>query len=123
MTHTLISKGLNLLAAFALISGIGLSVSQTMLYASLSGQGSTLVDLVAQNNGSEELHSAPMVMTADTYQSIDARIQLVIGILLIVLGLFIHGLARARDERNVHITVKPSSKKRRTMWYWMEMRF
>lgn len=122
MTHTLISKGLNLLAAFALISGIGLSASQTMLYASLSGQGSTLMDPMAQT-GSEELHSAPMLMTADAYQSIDARIQLVIGILLIVLGLFIHGLARARDERNVHITVKPSAKKRRTMWYWMEMRF
>ncbi len=118
MTHTLFTKGLNLLAALTLISGISLSASQTMVMASLSGQGSNIVD---RGPMAEEFHSASTIVPINTYQHVDAGIQLILGILLIVLGFFIHGLARSTGERPVHITVTPSPKKR-PLWFWMEMK-
>lgn len=65
-----------------------------------------------------ELHAAAAIETG--YAQAYAAANLVTGILLIVLGFFIHALVRAREELTVPVTVKPKQKK--TTWFWMEMR-
>ncbi len=111
MTHIL-PRALNALAGLSLTAGIVVSGSLALTQASLSAPGSTLLDSGGQ------LHAATVI---DVYQSADAGIQLIAGILLVLLGFFLHALARTRSgERPVHITVKPSTKRR--MWFWIEMR-
>jgi hypothetical protein len=99
------------MSILSLIMGIGITASQGSLYANVTGVGSTV------------FHTAAPAQIAFTQplMAAQAGANFVFGILLIVLGFFIHGLVRARDERHVHITVKPS-KKRRASWFWMEMR-
>lgn len=111
MTHIL-PRMLNTLAGLSLAAGIAVSGSVTISQASLTHPGSTLLDSMSQ------LHAAPVV---SIYERADAGIQLIAGILLVLLGFFLHALARTRSgERPVHITVKPSAKRR--MWFWIEMR-
>jgi hypothetical protein len=112
-------KSLHLLAAICIATGACMTLLNDVQFyqASLSGQGSTMVEHAA----------APAVMKAaagmtvvQAYEKANASAQLVEGILLILLGFFLHGLLRMRDERPVHITVKP--KRRRHSAYWMELR-
>lgn len=102
---------LNALAGLSLTAGIAISGSLAVTHASLTHPGSTLLDSMGQ------LHAAPIT---DVYERADAGIQLIAGILLVLLGFFLHALARTQSgERPVHITVKPSAKRR--MWFWIEM--
>ena len=120
MTHIL-HRLLNVVAGLALITGIGLSSQGMALYASLSGQGATILSPAKPSTNGAELHAAADSVSV-SFERADAGLQLVLGILLIVLGFFIHGLVRARqEERPVHISVVPSRKKR-SVWYWLEMR-
>lgn len=119
MTHRLFSTFLHGTAVFALMSGVGLCASSAPLYGSLSGVGSDV--LTSGMPSGTVLQAADAIAITHAYQAADAAIQLILGMLLILLGLFIHGFARTQDERRVHITVKPSQKKR-SLWYWMELR-
>jgi hypothetical protein len=98
--------------------GIAPIAQQTLSLASLTAPGSTVMDRAA--TAGIQLHQAASAVP-NVYQQADAAIQLVMGILLIVLGFFLHALARMQNgERPVHITVKP--KKKRQMWFWVDMR-
>lgn len=113
------SKFLNIMSIFALVGGISLSISRSFTVASLTQGGTTLID-ISTYSSIQKLHSAATVMTPN-YQSAEAGVQLIIGILLILLGFFLHAFARMqKGERPVHITIKP--KKNRQMWYWVDMR-
>jgi hypothetical protein len=114
----MIPRFLNILSILALVWGINVSVHQTIVSASLTAPGSTLIERTSA--GIAELHPAADVVHS-VYAQTDAGIQLVAGVLFITLGFFLHALARMRNgERPVHITVKPKAKRR--MWYWIEMR-
>jgi hypothetical protein len=114
--HTLLSRSLNLFAAFSIFCGIGLTGYGAPLYASITPDGAARLNAMLPE-GAQLYTAAPAAI--NPYQAADAAIQLTTGILLIVLGFFAHGLSRMRSERPVHITIKKS--KRRRMWYWMEM--
>lgn len=118
MTHKLITQSLNLFAGLMLISGISLSAMQVPQYANLSGGGASIG--INPQNHSVELRPAA-VAYVNHYEQADAGVQLILGMLLILLGFFIHGFARANSERPVHITVKPSRRTHEKKWFWMEM--
>lgn len=120
MTHKLIPQSLNLVAGLMLISGISLAAMQAPTYANLSGGGAS-VGINLQSND-VELRPAATVTYINPYQQADAGIQLILGMLLIMLGFFIHGFARASSERPVHITIAPPKPKHEHKWFWMEMR-
>jgi hypothetical protein len=115
MTHFL-----RILTSTTLAAGIMLTVGNSLLYtkAEATGQGAT----VALHPAATSMIKAPKVPLpiVPQYENTNAGDELVIGILLIVLGFFFHALTRTREEREVHITVKPSEKKRRPL-FWMEM--
>lgn len=119
MTHTLLIHGLKGIAALVLVTGITISAHTAPLYASLSsGQGLMVINQPEVTG--ETLRSAAEVVLTPSYAQAEASAQLVLGMLLIVLGFFIYGLARTQEEgRPVHITVKP---KKQVQWYWLELR-
>lgn len=119
MISLVLSKALHLTAAFALISGVGLAAAGAPVYGSLSGVGTSVVYTKVPSG--EMLQATDAIAIAHAYQAADAAIQLILGMLLILLGFFMHGFARVQDERHVHITVKPSQKKPGGIWYWMEL--
>jgi len=120
MTHKLIPQSLNLVAAMVLMAGISVCTMQVETYAQLSGYGSS----AGISFQPEEAVLRPAVTTTyvSSYQQADAGIQLILGMLLIVLGFFVHGLARSTHERSVHITIAPPKPKHERKWFWMEMR-
>jgi hypothetical protein len=113
------------LAAFevatALVLGITLTTvgSAGTLAANLSGGGATVLDSAAG------MHGAAF---APQYESAAAAWQLTLGLLLILLGFFLHAYMMAKDERPVRVKAgkKSKSHKRSTkshgLWYWMEMK-
>ncbi len=110
-------RSLQILSAVALLWGIGLTAAHSLAIGSLTAPGSTVLD--APEGAGETLRSAAYVMSMERA---DAGIQLITGILLILLGFFLHAFARMQNgERPVHISVKERKEKRR-MWYWVEMR-
>lgn len=112
----LIPRFLNILSVTALLSGITSIAGQTISVASLTAPGSTVIDRVTTGM---QMHQAADVLPG-AYAQADAAIQLSAGILFILLGFFLHALARMQNgERPVHITVKP---KKRQMWFWVDMR-
>ncbi len=111
-------RSLQILSAMALLWGIGLTAAHSLAIGSLTAPGSTVVE---RGPVGETLHSAAF-MTASMERA-DAGIQLITGILLILLGFFLHAFARMQNgERPVHISVKERSHEKRRMWYWIEMR-
>lgn len=106
MTHTSLIHGFKGIAALALVVGITISAQTLPLYASLT---------------STELHPVEGMIITPSYVQADTAAQLLLGMLLIVLGFFIYGLARTKEEgRPVHISVRP--KKKQPAWYWLEVR-
>src|SRR2546430_581484 len=110
MARTKTPKRLSALPGISLVSGLGFTAIPAPLYAQLSGVGSATTDLKIMQ---------PVARTLVIYDHADVPTQLTLGMLLIVLGFFLHGLARMRDERPVHISVKP---KKRKSWFWVELR-
>jgi hypothetical protein len=110
-------RSLQILSAIALLWGIGLTAAHSLAIGSLTAPGSTMLHTSASTE--EILHSAAYV----AMERADAGIQLITGILLILLGFFLHAFARMQNgERPVHISVKPGKNEKRRMWYWIEMR-
>jgi len=110
---------LRLLSLIALVTGIGLSAGNALnvMGAELTGKGSM------------ELHPAattelPVTAITAVYHPASASDELVVGILLILLGFFLHALILSRESRNVHISVVPRKEKeiRPKELFWMEMR-
>lgn len=118
MKRTPLTRSLHLFAGIALLAGISLTALHGPVFASLSGGDMTIVDQMLP--GGEQQRASPAA-APDPLAQAQAATQLSLGLLLIVLGFFLHGLARTREERPVHITVVPG-KKRRSAWFWMEMR-
>jgi Zn-dependent protease len=112
---------LRLLTALVLVSGISMTIGNgfTFSQAQLSGGGANILHSAASTQA-QVLTEAVL----PAYQHADAATQMVIGILLILLGFFMHGLMISHEERNVHITVVPRKKRanRTQRWFWMEMR-
>lgn len=112
------SRILHTFSVVALVSGIFMSVTHMHTLASVTQHSTTMLN-VPHELSTDTLYSAAMAQNA--YGLANAGVQLIIGILLILLGFFLHAFVRMQHgERTVHITVKPSNKRR--MWYWMEMR-
>lgn len=115
---------LRTLNALLFVGGIGLALANIQLYmtADLTGGGSTIhaaaSDIV--------LPAVPVASFVPGYEQVTSADELVIGILLIFLGFFLHAfiVSQAKqDERNVPITVMSRAKKvQRNRMYWMEMR-
>lgn len=120
MARTPLTRTLHLAAVLALCSGIGLTALEGPLIAGLGGGDMTLVDQLLPNSNAELRQAAP-IGPIDPLAQAEAAAQLTLGLLLIVLGFFIHGLARFREERPVHITAQPPAK-RQPSWFWVEMR-
>lgn len=113
----LIPRFLNILSVTALISGIASITEKGISLASLTAPGATVIDRAV--TGEMRLHQAADVIPR-VYAQADAAIQLSAGILFILLGFFLHALARMQNgERPVRITVKP---KKRQMWFWVDMK-
>lgn len=117
MTHKHFSAGLNLAAAFALVTGISMAGAYAPTYAALSGYGSMVTEKAAVG---AELRSAAGAVPIDLYVQADAAAQLALGVLLITLGFFLHGLSRMRDERPVKVR-KGSKKKHSQKFLWMQL--
>ncbi len=83
----------------------------TYVHSSLSGVGSTVIEHPAATETT--LRSASYISFAPLYERAYAGEQLVLGILLIVLGFFVHGLLRTNGERKVHVTSKPRKQTQR----------
>lgn len=118
MKRTPLTRSLHLFAGITLLSGIAVTTMEGSLLASLGGGDMALVDQLLPYN--EQLREAPSA-AANPLAQAEAAARLTLGLMLIVLGFFLHGLARVREERPVHITVK-QSQKRSSKWFWMEMR-
>ncbi|HVW66304.1 MAG TPA: hypothetical protein VHA78_01070 [Candidatus Peribacteraceae bacterium] len=112
---------LRLLTSTTLVAGIMLTIGNAFIYtqADLTGGGAT----VSLHPAATSMLKTPAVVTnvLPAYEKANAADELVVGILLIMLGFFLHALVMSREERNVHITVKPSRRKVRE-WFWIEMR-
>ena len=118
-------------AVISLLAGIFLAVGNeaALLSASLSKPGSPITIEPAQT---EMIHATDSLI--DAYEQAFAAQRLVLGILLILLGMFLYAFCFAREERQVHITTVPKKKlfeERRTVplrigrnekVYWVEVR-
>lgn len=111
--HTL----LRTLTVFALVTGIALTVSNAMTY---SQARTAMVGSDVVLHGAATAPLLPDVSIVPAYEKATAADQLVVGILLILLGFFLHALVLSREERKVHITVKPRRSMRQ--WFLVEMR-
>lgn len=126
-------------AVFSLFAGIVLVVQGSFgtLNANLTGGGALVIDkaipaeaIVMQADG---IHgAAPFV---PLYESAVAASQLAMGVLLIVLGFFLHAFLMSRGERSVPVHEAPATAPKEDMmpfdptpltrkrqWYWIEMK-
>lgn len=107
--------------ATALVLGIALTTvgSAGTLAANISGGGATILET------SGGLHGAAF---SPQYEAAAAAWQLTLGLLLILLGFFLHAYMMAKDERPVRVKgAKKSkahkrSKKSGKSWYWMQLK-
>lgn len=120
MAHNFLSKAANLVTILTLTTGIAMTTlhGQSYVQASLSGQGSTVFDQPMPEDVT--MRPAATIDVPAGYVRAHAAQQFVLGILLIVLGFFIHGLIRMRDEQRVHISVKPRKRQKQRV-FWMEL--
>lgn len=108
------------LAAMAFVlagSVLSFQAEWTMLTGQLSGQGSSLTSLGVMDDTA--LHMAGPAV-AETMRSAEIGIQLIFGVLLVLLGFFLHALLATREEHAVPIRIVEKPKRRRA-FYWMEM--
>lgn len=123
MTNTHIRRFLHTATALSLALGLTMTAEHGVHFAQAAATGmGTLVMETAKHAaaGNLVIEPAPFIQA---YEKAYAAEHMALGIMLIVLGFFFHALLRARDERPVHITVKPGKKKRKQIaWYWMEVR-
>lgn len=115
---------LHLFTALVLALGIQLTVSNGMHYAEaqlLTGVGSDVLTHPAATPLLKEVF--PTSSFVPLYEQATAADQMVVGILLILLGFFMHALLVSHDERSVRITAVPRKEKPRTRtFFWIEMR-
>jgi|CXWL01.1.fsa_nt_gi hypothetical protein len=114
---------LHLVTALVLSLGIQLTVSNGMHYtkAQLTGVGSDILTHPAASPLLKEVF--PTHSFVPLYEQATAADQMVVGILLILLGFFMHALLVSHGERNVRITAVPRQEKPRTRtFFWIEMR-
>lgn len=108
---------LRFLSVFALISGMALAGGNAL---------PTLNAALIEQNATHPAASSQLTMDpiASAYQPASAAEELTIGVLLIVLGFFLHALIKSRESRRVHISVVPRKEKtiRPKELYWMEMK-
>lgn len=123
MTNTRIRAFLHSATVLSLAIGLTMTAESGVdfAHATVSGVGTLVVETAKHAAASELMFEpAPFVQA---YEKAHAAEHMTLGIMLIVLGFFFHALLRARDERPVHITVKPSKKRRKQVaWFWMEIR-
>ena len=122
MTHTL----KHFLTAIVLTAGIALTSANGLIYtqANLTGVGTGLKDTIVIKGGAIEatIHAAA---TGSPYIRAAAAINMILGMLFILMGFFLHALFRSQYERKVHITVAPKKEKpviSRESWFWVEMK-
>jgi hypothetical protein len=108
----------------SLITGITMAFSANaqLLNAELTGKGSSVIEtppsgLAIMQGPSLPLHSAAF---AEQYEIAAAGQNLVIGILLILLGFFLHAYVVAQSERKIPVHEGHKSSTQR--WYWVEMK-
>jgi hypothetical protein len=108
----------------SLFAGIALVIQGGIgtLKADLTGVGSTVLAYENQIIDDGALHGAAFV---PLYESAAAGMQLAVGVLLIVLGFFLHALFMAGDERRVRVHAVDKPKlvlQKQPQWFWIEMR-
>lgn len=117
---------LRILTALTLVSGISLSVANTApsLQGEVTGQGSSLELHPAATETVKNTLPPQMQIATAIYQPANASDELVVGILLIMLGFFLHALVLSRESRKVHVTSIPrkEAKPRTRDLFWVEMR-
>jgi hypothetical protein len=114
-------------AIFSLLLGSAMAFvnEATLLSAEVTtGQGSSVLDHPAARALNQSLHGAALA-TQQTITAVAGQ-QLVTGILLILLGFFLHALflSQQTGERRVHVTAAPTQKPvfKKGQWFWVEMK-
>lgn len=120
MTHTLLRTAINAVAALFFASGLGLMATQAAINASVSGVGSSIIEAAPTHEAAAIISQEIVEQTSN---NTGGGMQLIIGVVLILIGLFIHGFVHVPNERPVHITIAPPRRKPRVMsWFWVEMK-
>lgn len=122
MTHTL----KHLLTASVLSIGISLVGVHGMIYTQgqLTGVGTGLSDSLVIEGGAMAvtIHAAA---AASPYVRAESAIHMILGMLFILMGFFLHALFRSQYERKVHISVVPKKEKpviSKESYFWVEMK-
>lgn len=119
---------LRFVTGMILTSGIALTIGNQLIYASVvfgSGGGAQLqMHSAAPAEIQTTMEATSAVLPA--YEQANASVQMVVGILLILLGFFLHGLLASHDERTVKVKAVPRKKQAhktsKKHLFWMEMR-
>lgn len=125
--HTVFLKAASILS-LALGITLMISGSVTVLEASLTGVGSSVIERPAQpvlllpGHASAPIAAAPMVT--------EGTGELLAGMIFMIIGLLLYSLLQMqKNERRVHITSVPPqnavplrTKRKGQAFYWMEMR-
>ena len=107
---------LRLAASISVFTGFCMAVANgKSVEASLSGIGSSVLTHPAAPLA---LQQGP-VTSVTLFEQTQSIQQFAIGLLLILLGFFLHAFLLSRS-RSVHITVAPKQSVR--SWFWIEMR-
>ncbi len=118
-------RALRVITALVLAYGIALTAMNGITYtrAELSGGGATVLTL--HPAASSTIRQAMAIPSAlGTHQPTNAADEFVMGILLILLGFFLHAFLVSyehRSERNIPIKVIPRKKKSSAI-YWMQVK-
>ena len=89
--------------------------------AQLSGGGAEVIMHPAATASIKEF--TPIISAVPLYEQATAADQMVVGILLILLGFFMHGLMTSHEERTVRVKAVPRKKQNhKHNLFWMEMR-
>lgn len=119
MKHTPITNGLRALALMIIIGGFSYSTMNGYTFASLTQVTTPLTFENTAVSTDAQLAAANHSLVT-VYDKADAAVQITLGMMLVILGLFVLLLARMRDEHNVHITAVPPVKP--PSWFWMELK-
>lgn len=119
MAKTHFTKALRISATMTILSGLMLSSVYAYSFAEVTGLGTTVPQQVISTITGAEYKPAAMSSPVNVYDKAGAAVQVSLGMLLVIAGLFLHLAARLREERPVHITVAP--KKKELTMFWVEM--
>jgi hypothetical protein len=118
---------LRFVTAMVLVSGIAMTLSNQLMYAQVhyeTGGGATLHLHGAAPAAIQSSFEASNAVLPE-YRQANASAQMVIGILLILLGFFLHGLLESHEERTVPVKVgkrkKSAHRPKKRNLFWMEM--